>query len=334
MSTQSTKTPGSQARPARLSWRPRPGQARPNGEAGAGGSADRPSDQALRATGLAVTLLAVFILGFVGYLYGLSGIQEARAQSNLYARLRGELSEAVAPTGPAIPGHPVSPGSLAAVPGDPIAILDIPAIGITNMVVVEGTSPENLTLGPGHLRSTPFPGQAGVSVVFGRRATFGGPFGNLPLLRKGAVINTFTSQGEARYQVIAVSDSDKPVPFSQIPNQLLLVTADSRIAPSHYIEVEAKFLDDINAGSVSGTPFPESGYTSTISSAETPLGRNFYALITAMAWAIALAAAALGGSFLAARWQRWPAWIVTVPVLVAILWNLYESLSALLPNLY
>ena len=54
-------------------------------------------------------------------------------------------------------------------------MLDIPAIGIANMVVVEGTSPENLTLGPGHLRDTPLPGQAGISVVFGRRATFGAP---------------------------------------------------------------------------------------------------------------------------------------------------------------
>jgi sortase A len=336
VSTQTTNAPGSPPRPARLTWLSGQGRARPRADGGAGDArvTERPADPALRSAGLALTLLAVVILGFVGYLYGLSGIQESRAQTNLYAQLRGELSQALAPTGPAIPGHPASPSSLAAVPGDPIAILSIPAIGITNMVVVEGTSPENLTLGPGHLRDTPFPGQAGVSVIFGRRATFGGPFGSLPQLRKGAVINTFTSEGEARYQVIAVSDSSKPVPFSSIPNQLLLVTADSRIFPAHYIEVEAKFLDDINAGSVSTTPFPESGYFPTVSSAETPLGRNFYALIPAMAWAIALAAAAVLGSFLAVRWRRWPAWIVTVPVLVAILWNLYESLSALLPNLY
>ena len=336
MSTQTTNTPGSPARPARLTWLSGQGRVRPRADGGAGDVpvTERPVDPALRSAGLALTLLAVVILGFVGYLYGLSGIQESRAQTNLYAQLRGELSLALAPTGPAIPGHPASPSSLAAVPGDPIAILNIPAIGITNMVVVEGTSPENLTLGPGHLRDTPFPGQAGISVIFGRRATFGGPFASLPQLTKGAVINTFTSEGEAWYQVIAVSDSSKPVPFSSIPNQLLLVTADSAFFPAHYIEVEAKFLDDINAGSVSTTPFSESGYFPTVSSAETPLGRNFYALIPAMAWAIALAAAAVLGSLLAARWQRWPAWIVTVPVLLAILWNLYESLSALLPNVY
>ena len=135
----------------------------------------RGSDSTVRSVGVTLTLLAVAILGFVGYLYYLSGVQEARAQTTLYARLQGELGGATAPTGPAIPGHPVSPSSDAAVPGDPIALLDIPAIGISDMVIVEGTSPENLTLGPGHLRDTPFPGQAGISVVFGRRATFGSP---------------------------------------------------------------------------------------------------------------------------------------------------------------
>jgi sortase A len=276
----------------------------------------------------------VVILGFVGYLYFLSGVQEARAQTTLYATLRGELGQAVAPTEPIIPGHPASPASLAAAPGDPVALLAIPAIGVSAMVVVEGSTPENLTLGPGHLRSTPLPGQAGVSVIFGRRATFGAPFGDLPQLRAGDVITTTTSQGDARYQVIAVSDSAKPVPFSEIPNQLLLVTADSRIAPAHYIEVEAKFVDVIVAGTAQPTPFPASGYLPPVSAAETALGRDLYALIPAMAWAIALAATALLGSFLAARWARWPAWIVAVPVLFAIIWNLYQNLSALLPNLY
>jgi sortase A len=288
-------------------------------------SAVRASDGAVRSVGVALTLLAVAILGFVGYLYFLSGVQEARAQTTLYARMQGELANAVAPTGPAIPGHPASPASLAAVPGDPIALLDIPAIGIRNMVIVEGTSPENLTLGPGHLRDSPFPGQAGISVVFGRRQTFGGPFGNLPALRDGDVITTTTSQGQARYQVIALSDSSKPVPFSEIPNQLLLVTADSRIAPAHYIEVEAKLL---------GSAFPESGYLPVVGPSEVALGRDAYALIPAMAWAIALAAAALTGSYLAGRWSRWATWIVAIPVILAIVWNLFESLSALLPNLY
>ena len=297
---------------------PAPGSPKP-------GVKPRASDSAVRSAGVVLTLLAVAILGFVGYLYFLSGVQEARAQTTLYAQLQGELGGAVAPTGPVIPGHPASPASLAAVPGDPVAVLDIPAIGISNMVIVEGTSPENLTLGPGHLRDTPLPGQAGISVVFGRRATFGAPFGNLPRLSKGDLIVTIDSQGQSHYEVIAVSDSSKPVPFSELPNQLLLVTADSRVAPAHYVEVEAKLLTTVQ---------PESGYLPTIASSEVALGRDFYALIHGMAWAIALAAAALLGSLAAARWARWPAWLVTIPVILAIVWNLYQSLSALLPNLY
>ena len=218
----------------------------------------RSSDSAVRSIGVTLTLLALVILGFVGYLYVLSGVQEARSQTILYARMQGELGQGTAPTGPAIPGHPVTPASLAAVPGDPIALLDIPAIHLRNAVIVEGTSAEDMTLGPGHLRDTPFPGQAGISVVFGRRATFGAPFAGVPQLRRGDLITTITSQGQARYTVIAVSDSSKPVPFSEIPNQLLLVTADSQITPAHYIEVEAKLVT---------SPRPESGYLPSVGSA-------------------------------------------------------------------
>ena len=276
------------------------------------------TDVIVRSVGVALTLLAVVILGFVCYLYFLSGVQEARAQTTLYARLQGELSQGIAPTGPTGPLGPT-------VPGSPVAILSIPAIGLHNDVVVEGTSPENLTLGPGHLRDTPLPGQAGISVIFGRRATFGGPFGQLPQVRRGDVVVAITSQGTARYTVTSVSDSDHPVPFSSEPNQLLLVTADSSFAPAHYIEVAARLTTAAQ---------PEPGGLPTVGSDETALGRDFYALIPAMAWALALAATAIAGSIAAARWARWPAWIATIPVVIAITWNLYQSLTALLPNLY
>ena len=35
-------------------------------------------------------------------------------------------------------------------PGSPVAILTIPSIGVRDLIVVQGTSPQNLTLGPGH----------------------------------------------------------------------------------------------------------------------------------------------------------------------------------------
>jgi PBP superfamily domain len=145
----------------------------------------------------------------------------------------------------------------------------------------------------------------------------------------GACVSQAPEENEGTNKV-----RSKPVLFSQLPNQLLLVTADSKLAPAHYIEVEAKFIGAVVAGTAQSSAFPESGYLPQVSAAEAVLGRDSYALLPAMAWAIALAAVALLGSYLAVRWARWPAWIVTIPVLVAIIWNLYQALPALLPNLY
>jgi sortase A len=280
----------------------------------ASGSASqtRTRDAVLRSAGIAVTLLATLLLTFVGYLYFLSGVQEARAQTTLYAQLAGELTQGIGPVG-------------ATTPGSPVAILDIPQIGIHNDVVVEGTSPEDLTEGPGLLRDTVLPGQAGISVIFGRRATFGAPFARIPQLIKGDIITATTSQGVADYVVISVSDSAKPVPFSEITNQLLLVTADSSLAPAHYVEVEAKLTSKAQQ---------EPGNLPEVGPSEAALGRDAYALIPAAFWALLLAVIAFGGSYLAARWSKWPAWLVTIPLVLAVTWNLYQALSALLPNLY
>jgi sortase A len=286
--------------------------------------ARRASDTTFRSVGVAITLLAVAILGFVGYLYVLSGAQEARAQTTLYAKLQGQLGQGIAPAGPEAPTGP--DGAMQPVsPGNPMALLSIPSIGVRNLVVVYGTSPEDLTLGPGLLRDTPLPGQSGISVIFGRRATFGAPFARLPQLRAGARITAVTSQGTATYQVVDVASSKKAVPFRSYASQLLLVTADSRVAPAHYVEVEARLV---------GAAQPTPSSLPAIGPSEVALGRDASALIPAMAWAIALAAAAALGTVLASRWSRWPAWIATIPVIIAILWNLYQCLTALLPNVY
>jgi sortase A len=53
-----------------------------------------------------------------------------------------------------------------------------------------------------------------------------------------------------------------------------------------------------------------------------------------MIWGLALALTAIGGAVAAARWSPWPVYLVIVPAVLAIVWNLYENLAALLPNLY
>jgi len=271
-----------------------------------------PTDPVLQAVGIGMTLLAVFVLGFAGYLYFLSGVQEARTQTTLYASLRGNLSAAVAPIG--------SPA-----PGTPVAIINIPAIRLHNEVVVEGTSPENLTLGPGHLRNTPLPGQTGVAVLYGRQATFGAPFGRLQQVLPGETITVTTGQGTATYVVKLIGDSAHRMLINRAPNQLLLLTADSKFMPSHFIAVDANLVSK---------PQPNPGARPAIGQSETALGNDTSALIFCFVWGLALVIVSAAGTVAAIRWAPWPAYIVTVPIVIAILYNLYQNMAMLLPNIY
>ena len=264
-----------------------------------------------RCAAASLLLLALLIVGFVGYLLGVSGIQEAGAQSRLYSTLAAELGQDIGPLGPTTPGAP-------------IAVLDIPSIGMRDAVVVEGTSPENLTAGPGHLRNTPLPGQLGLSVIYGRRATFGAPFGRLDLIRRGAQIITITQQGRSVYKVVAIGDSQHPVKDLTL-DRLALLTANSTEVPAYYVEVDADLVSTVHNGPVQ---MPAIGPT------EQALAGDSGALVLTMTWGLALALIATGGAYAAARWSPWPVYLILAPACLAVVWNLYENLAALLPNLY
>jgi sortase A len=265
----------------------------------------------LQASGAGLLLLALIVLGFIGYLYGFSGIQEARAQTLLYTKLQGELSAQLAPLGPTTPGAPV-------------AIINIPSIGVRDLVVVQGTSSEDMMAGPGHRADTPLPGQAGVAQIYGRRATFGAPFARLAELLPGDIIQTITGQGESTYTVAAIADSSHIIK-DPVPDRLVLLTASSPAVPSYYIEVDARLATGVKSG-----PPP----ARVIDSSELPLAGDNSVLPITLVWAMALVLVAAGGTVAALRWSPWVAYLVTVPVALAVLWNLYQNLAALLPNLY
>jgi sortase A len=266
---------------------------------------------ASRSVALSILLLALLIVGFVGYLLGVSGIQEASDQHRLYTTLVNEFGQEIGPLGPTKPGSPV-------------AVMNIPAIGVKDMVVVEGTSPEDLTAGPGHLRNTPLPGQIGMSVIYGRRVTFGAPFGQLIDLRPGDEITTITQQGRSVYKVAAIGDSQHPV-LDQNLNRLVLLTASSTNVPAYYLEVDADLVSRANNGPVQ---MPVIGPT------EKALAGDPGALIGTMIWGLALVILAVGGAVAAAQWSPWLTYLVVVPAVLAVVWNMYENLAALLPNLY
>jgi sortase A len=264
-----------------------------------------------RCTGTSLLLLALLILGFVGYLFGASRIQEASAQSRLYTTLAYKLGQDLGPLGPTKLGNPV-------------ALLDIPSIGVHNLVVVEGTTAQQLTSGPGHLRNTPLPGQEGLSVIFGRRATFGAPFANLGDLRPGDLIYTITQQGKSTYKVVAIGDSQHPVKDTNL-NRLALLTASSPDVPAYYLEIDADLTSRVNNGYVN---------LPAIGPSEQAMAGDSNSLVLTMVWGLALVLVGIGGAVAAARWSAWPVYLVLAPAVLAVVWNLYENLAALLPNLY
>jgi sortase A len=270
-----------------------------------------PVSPSIRVAAEAITLLGALILGFFAYFYGLSGTTEARAQTTLYRTMAGQLALAVAPVGPTTENAPV-------------AILDIPALGIYRMVVVEGTTSGDLMNGPGHLRSSVLPGQAGQSVVFGREAGFGGPFAHLMRLNRGDKITAVTGQGVATYVVESFGTSVKPPP-DPTPNRLILETADSSLLSRTTVEVSADLVSD---------PQPSPGGLPSTGSQENALAGDPGALVALLLWAQALLIVSVVGTIAAYRWSRPAAYLCAAPAGLALVWLIYQNFAALLPNLY
>jgi sortase A len=85
-------------------------------------------------------------------------------------------------------------------PGDAIARIRIPAIGVDEFVV-EGTDRNNLRKGPGHYPSTPLPGERGTAAIAGHRTTYGAPFRRIDDLKGGERVAVDMAGGRYVYRV-------------------------------------------------------------------------------------------------------------------------------------
>ena len=265
----------------------------------------------LRVVAFAMPLLGALLIGFIVYLYGLSGLAEAHAQSTLYKTLAGQLGAATAPVG-------------AAPEGAPVAIMDIPALGVSGLVIVEGTTSADLTHGPGLLPSSAFPGQSGVSEVYGRAAMFGGPFAHLMRLNRGDRITVVTGEGTSTYSVESFGDSAHPAD-NPAADQLVLYTADSSLLATGYEQVTADLV---------AQPMASSGSRGTAGPREAPLAGDAGVAIPLILWSEALVVVALGAVALTRRWSVPMVLLYSTPVALAVTWAVYENLAILLPNLY
>ena len=273
---------------------------------------------------LALILFASIVAAFLGvFAFGLSAVQENRSQHQLYAQFRGLIAPAsiVAP----------SIGGVIA-PGTPVALLDAPAAGIQNVVVIEGTSSGDLLQGPGHLPDTPLPGQGGEAVLVGKSTTAGAPFAHLDRLRKGDVVTVRTGQGLFRFTVegqILPGTRQPAIPADR--GRLVLVTSAGPggvggLEPSQTVDIEAT----LKGKAVAAPPHrPTTVALSNVPGQSDPAAWPFVAL-----WLAGLALASAAVWWLWSRWGILRAWVVGAPVLLALLWGLSNEAMRLLPNVY
>jgi LPXTG-site transpeptidase (sortase) family protein len=236
---------------------------------------------------------------------------------------RSKLAEGTAPVGPTDEAGVVLPL------GAGVAYLEIPRSGVKE-VVLEGTTSAVLMNGPGHRRDTPLPGQVGTSVIFGRRASYGGPFADLGDLRTGDPITVTTGQGVFAYSVVAVRRAGDPLPQPLAANgsRLTLVSADG----IPFIPNGVFYVDALLKGAATG------GAPRLASAASLPEEERLLRGDNRTLWALALWLQALIVLFVGAVWalhrmSRPASWIIFLPPIALVGLAASGELARLLPNL-
>lgn len=267
-----------------------------------------------RVVGYGLTVFGLFVVAFAVYVFGISRLEYGRSQRHLMKAMSSQLAMGQAPIGGRID------------PGTPVAILEIPRLHV-RVAVVEGSSGDLLKQGPGHLRTSPLPGQRGDSVIMGRRIGFGGPFRNIGDLRKGDRIRSLTGGGGATYVVSSVRTADrhgKNVIPNRAGNRLTLITSSPEIRVQRRLIVTATL-----SSRPFGTPV---GRASEVSKRELGLQGDASAVLPLLLWSEVLLLAAVAAAWLYRRWSRWSTYLVTTPVLALLLLLVFDNLTPVLPS--
>lgn len=198
------------------------------------GRPHRRGGRVLTVVGLVLLVAGLTCLGYVGYQLWGTNIGAHKAYDNERAALKQSWAGPTASS-----RHRGGKGSgdarhYAPVPGDAIALMSIPSIGVKEVPVIEGTSLDVLARGIGHYRKTAGPGEVGNFAVAGHRITHGEPFANLLRMNRGdkIIVETrtkiFTYQVDSSPRNLTVEDTEgwviDPVPDHphQRPTQRLI----------------------------------------------------------------------------------------------------------------
>jgi len=273
--------------------------------------------------GRSLVALGAAALIFLGQLLIISHVQYESAQFKASETFRFELANGTAPV-----GQVDSEGQLIE-QGSPVAMLMIEKIGVQE-VVLEGTSSAVTVDGPGHRRDTVLPGQAGISVIYGRQSSYTGVFSRLGDLEVGDKIQTITGQGESSYTVSNIrkaGDEATNQLGSSMGRLTLVSTAGIPFFATDVIRVEAT-LD----GSPKQTPnrvIPNRA----IADNENALASNLDALTPLIFMTQLLILVLFAISWLSRKWGKVQSWIAGAPAIIFLggIWS--SQIIQLLPNL-
>ena len=163
----------------------------------------------------ALMLAGVVLLGYVG--------SEYWAMHSEQQALRRQWQQQQA-------RMPAAASSSAVEQDDGLTRVSIPKIDL-DVIVLEGTNHKALRLGPGHLKTTPLPGETGNSVISAHRDTF---FRHIYELNKGDLIQVRRSGRTYIFEVIGkkvVEPDDVSVIQNTRDARLTLITC----YPTYYI---------------------------------------------------------------------------------------------------
>ncbi|MCW2751628.1 MAG: class sortase [Aeromicrobium sp.] len=260
--------------------------------------------------GLSLLVPGIALIAFLGYVLGWSQIEAHRSQDLLYDQFRTQLATAVAPVNGAIP------------PGTPVAILKVKKLNL-EQVVVQGSASEQTKVGPGLKSDSALPGQAGVSVIVGRRVSFGGPFRHLDDLRTGDVITVTTGQGRFTYTVDLVRTTDAPPTSVKASlSRLTLITSSPAYAPNRKLLVSA---------ALAGTPSAKSTVTEA-NRFEAPNSGSTAKGVALLLWAQLLILALAAATWAWLKYPKTVVWVGAAPIVAAVTLHIFSDLAGLLPN--
>lgn len=208
----------------------------------------------------------LFIFGYLGWqLYGTDWINRG-VQEEASADLQAELEEAGPPLpeaidpgeylGPDVAPPPDLPDSLDFFPEEPVdvgesfAFISIPDIGLDDVVLYAGVDTETLRKGPGHMTTTPLPGQPGNAVISGHRTTYGRPFFDFDLLEPGDRVEVESEVGTHIYEVREiqiVEPTDVWVTDNRPGGWLTMTTCHPKFSARQRLVVWAEMVEGPNA---------------------------------------------------------------------------------------